>query len=289
MTGRERTPYGTRLLIALDVDGTVVGHDRVTISPRVHAAVRAVCSAGHQVVLSTGRSPLATVPVTAALGLAGGYAVCSNGAATLRVEAGGPPAVVADATFDPQALLAVLGRRWPGGAVAVELPGAGGFRATATFPRGVLPGRVRVVPSDRLGVHRARRLICYAAQSPGDVARIAGDFGLDCVGETTGVTGAVEIGPRGVSKASALEVLRVALGVAPADTVAVGDHVNDLEMLRWAARGIAMGHAPELVKASAAEVTESCDDDGLAVVLEAIVADAAPATRTLTDRTRDAQ
>ena len=46
-------------------------------------------------------------------------------------------------------------------------------------------------------------------------------------------------------------------------TVAVGDQRNDLEMLRWAARGVAMGNAPDEVKAAADEVAGDVDDDGL--------------------------
>jgi hydroxymethylpyrimidine pyrophosphatase-like HAD family hydrolase len=274
----------TRLLIALDVDGTTVRHDGATISPRVHAAVRAVHAAGHHVVLSTGRSPLATVPVTAALGLTGGFAVCSNGAVTLRLDASEADrcTVVVDATFDPAALLAALRRERPGCAVAVEVPGARGFRATAAFRRGELPGDVLVVPWDELGVRGANRLIVDAGDGAAHFARIADDLGLDCVQETTGATGAVEIGPRGVSKASALEALRTTLGVATADTVAVGDHLNDMEMLRWAARGIAMGHAPAIVRETADEVTTSCDDDGLAIVLESVGARQADHTRAST-------
>ena len=276
MTNGDGGERATRLLIALDVDGTTVRHDGLTISPRVNAAVRAVHSAGHHVVLSTGRSPLATVPVAAALGLAGGFAVCSNGAVTLRLDHGaaagpGPCTVVAEAAFDPQPFLAILGREWPGCAVAAEIPGARGFRATAAFSRDGLPGDVLVVGWGDLGAGGVIRLIVDAAQSLAQVERIAGDLGLDCIGDTTGVTGTVEIGLGGVSKASALEALRVVLGVAAADTVAIGDHVNDIEMLRWAARGVAMGHAPAIVREAAAEVTDSCDNDGLAIVLEPII------------------
>ena len=54
-------------------------------------------------------------------------------------------------------------------------------------------------------------------------------------------------------------------------TVAVGDQRNDLEMLRWAARGVAMGNAPDEVKAAADEVAGDVDDDGLVPVLRALL------------------
>ena len=63
----------------------------------------------------------------------------------------------------------------------------------------------------------------------------------------------------------------VATGVEPGDTVAVGDQRNDLEMLQWAARGVAMGNAPDEVKAVADEVTLSVTDDGLVPILRSLV------------------
>ncbi len=70
-----------------------------------------------------------------------------------------------------------------------------------------------------------------------------------------------------MSKASALEVVRERLGVDAGDTAAVGDGRNDLEMLRWATCGVAMGQAPAEVQDAADEVTGAFEDDGLADVL----------------------
>ena len=72
-------------------------------------------------------------------------------------------------------------------------------------------------------------------------------------------------------EAPALELIRRKLGVEPSLTVAVGDQRNDLEMLRWAARGVAMGNAPDEVKAVADEVCGHVDDDGLADVLRSLL------------------
>ena len=54
-------------------------------------------------------------------------------------------------------------------------------------------------------------------------------------------------------------------------TVAVGDGHNDIEMLAWAARGVAMGHADEPVRAVADEVTGTIDDDGAVAVLRSLL------------------
>ena len=86
-----------------------------------------------------------------------------------------------------------------------------------------------------------------------------------------GFTAWLDINPEGVSKGSALEILRRRLEVDPRHTVAVGDQRNDLEMLHWAARGVAMGNAPDEVKAAADETTLDVDDDGLVPVLQSLL------------------
>ena len=51
-------------------------------------------------------------------------------------------------------------------------------------------------------------------------------------------------------------------------TIAVGDGRNDIEMLRWAGRGVAMGQAIEEVREAADAVTGSVHDEGLARELD---------------------
>ncbi len=66
--------------------------------------------------------------------------------------------------------------------------------------------------------------------------------------------------------------MRRGLGVEPARTVAVGDGRNDVEMIEWAARSIAMGQAGPELRAVATELTGPVEDDGLADVLEPLAA-----------------
>ena len=73
------------LLVALDVDGTIIDYDEA-MSDRVRAAVQGVVRAGHHVVVATGRSLPGTLPVLDRLGLVRGWCVCSNGGVTLRLD-----------------------------------------------------------------------------------------------------------------------------------------------------------------------------------------------------------
>ena len=62
--------------------------------------------------------------------------------------------------------------------------------------------------------------------------------------------------------------MRERLGVPRSATFAVGDGRNDIEMLQWAATGVAMGDAPVEVQDAADQVTETFENDGLALALE---------------------
>lgn len=78
----------------------------------------------------------------------------------------------------------------------------------------------------------------------------------------------LEVLPRGVSKRAAMETLQVHYGLGRESSVACGDHFVDLEMLRYAGLGVAMGNAPEEVKAAADRVTASNDEEGVYIALK---------------------
>ena len=127
-------------------------------------------------------------------------------------------------------------------------------------------------PFDELLAHPATRVTLRMPDaSPEDFMARVESIGLHEVAYAVGWTAWLDINPEGVSKASALELVRRRLGVEPWATVAVGDQRNDIEMLRWAARGVAMGNAPDEVKAAANEVTASVQADGLVGVLASLV------------------
>ncbi|MDD4159435.1 MAG: Cof-type HAD-IIB family hydrolase [Synergistaceae bacterium] len=78
----------------------------------------------------------------------------------------------------------------------------------------------------------------------------------------------VEITHPEVNKAKGLMLVAERLGVDPKDVLAIGDGVNDKEMIIWAGHGVAMGNAPDNVKAAADETAPDNDSDGAAVILE---------------------
>jgi hypothetical protein len=82
----------------------------------------------------------------------------------------------------------------------------------------------------------------------------------------------LEVLAAGVSKGRALEHLAQRLGIPIAATVAVGDGLNDLEMLQVAGLGVAMANAPEAVRASARYITASNNENGVAKIIAKLLA-----------------
>ena len=260
------------LLVALDLDGTTIDHVGA-LSGAVRDAVYDVVDAGHHLVISTGRSIVATLPIVEMLGLERGYAVCSNGAVTLVLDPERPGGyrIVDTVTFDPRPVLTMLRDVIPDALVAVEDIGVG-FKVSAPFPDGELGGQQVVVDWDELVAHPATRVTLRRPDaSSEEFMEQVEHAGLHGVSYAVGWTAWLDINPEGVSKGSALELVRRTLRVEPADTVAIGDQRNDIEMLHWAARGVAMGQAPDEVKDAADEVTGSVEEDGLVPVLRSLL------------------
>lgn len=270
---------GAAHLVALDVDGTLIRHGGGLSEP-VRAAVADVVAAGHHVVIATGRSVVAAQPIWHECGLSSGYAVCSNGAVTVRLdpkqEAGWEPVELV--TFDPEPVISLLRRELPDVLIGVEDLGVG-FKVSREFPTGELSGRQQVVDEAELGARPATRVVLrHVGASVADFLANIERIGLHQVSYAVGWTAWVDISPEGVSKGTALELVRRRLHVEPHLTVAVGDQRNDIEMLRWAARGVAMGDAPDQVLHVADEVTGSAEQDGVVPVLRSLpgVRSAAP-------------
>jgi hydroxymethylpyrimidine pyrophosphatase-like HAD family hydrolase len=265
-----RTATGS--LVALDVDGTLMSYDGV-ISDDVRKAVADIRAAGAHVVLATGRAVVTTVPVARELGIDDGWVVSSNGAVTARLDPSMPDGfeLTNVITFDPEPALRVLAIELPDALYAVEDLGRG-FLVTAPFPDGELGSGYRVVPFEELCASPATRVIMRSPGStPEEFHALVERVGLHEVSYAVGWSAWLDLTPGGVSKGSALEELRRTLGVQPFQTVAIGDGGNDIEMLRWAARGVAMGHAPQAVRAAADEVTGTIDDDGAVAVLRSLL------------------
>jgi Cof subfamily protein (haloacid dehalogenase superfamily) len=268
-------------LAAIDLDGTLLRTDG-TVSTRSRTALEAAQAAGIDIVLVTARSPRSVRIIAADLGL-GGVALCANGATVYDLDA--------DVILQHRPLqvdiahrvVRGLRERVPGIAFAWELelrfgsePEYETRRDGARWPRpddayppcDVLEWRepmtkllARVPEADLLTVLDAARALCDR------------DAEVTLTGDTF-----VEVFAAGVGKEVALAELARERDVPSEQVVAFGDQLVDAAMLRWAGLGVAVANATEFALEAADEVTASNDDDGVALVLERLAAEAQPSS-----------
>ncbi len=247
----------TPRLVALDIDGTLVDGDGV-MPPEVRAAVRRIVDDGIPVVLSTGRSWLATQAVFDELGLPPGPAVVSNGAMLVSYP---PFEVRHESRFDPAPVVRRVAEAAPDARIAVQ--DGLDWRVSREFPPGELLGGITIESIDELASRPVSRVIVRDPDSNAEAfAELVAQLGLHEVAYFIGWSAWLDIAPQGVDKAHGLQLVCDELGVDPAEVLAIGDGRNDIEMLQWAGRGVAMGDAPDEVKAAADAVTGGFDDLG---------------------------
>ncbi|MBP3222379.1 MAG: HAD hydrolase family protein [Actinomycetaceae bacterium] len=171
-------------------------------------------------------------------------------------------------TFDISRELALLNSALPESYIAVERIDEPRL-VSKSFPSGELAGPYEVVPVEKLFLPDATRLtIRPFDMSADELQEVVTSLGLHTVEYAIGYSAWLDISPRGVSKGQALEDIRRGLGIASDFCLAVGDGLNDIEMLEWAGMGVAMGGARDAVKEKANGVCARVEDDGLADVLE---------------------
>lgn len=265
----------TPKLVALDIDGTILvpqpenGFSTDVTTRAVREAIDRAYDAGAHVVLASGRAPLSMSTVLRHLDMPreeGSHvlAVASNGAVTFSFP---PMKVVTEVTFDAREAVKAVLEHVPAAAVAIEEHGVG-YRVNRHFPHGELEGEMILTPLEEMVAKEVSRVIIRDPESTSeDFVTLADKLGLQGTNYFIGWTAWLDLAPEGVSKASGLTEIADRLGVAREDVLAVGDGRNDIEMLEWAGRGVAMGQAPDEVKAAADDVTAHVEEDGLAVEL----------------------
>ncbi|MFF8406445.1 HAD family hydrolase [Streptomyces sp. NPDC014846] len=264
-------PTPAYALIATDLDGTLLRGDD-TVSDRSLAALARVARAGARHLVVTGRPAPRVRPLLANLGCTG-LAVCGQGAQVYDAAA---DRLLWSVRLDRELAETALGKiEAEVGPVfaAVDQDGVDGLTLIEPgylMPHPTLPA-LRVGRRDDLWCEPISKvLLRHATLCDDELAAVA----RAAVGSLATVTmsgpGTVELQPRGVTKASGLALAAERLGVGPERALAFGDMPNDIPMFDWAARGVAMANAHPELKAVADEVTESNEDDGVAVVLEGL-------------------
>jgi HAD superfamily hydrolase (TIGR01484 family) len=218
------------------------------------------------VVLASGRSPHGMTRIADLLEMHQGdderlWIVAANGAVVFRYP---PVDVIHEETFDAAPAVAAVLEHHPNALVAVEERGIG-YRVNRHFPEGELTGEMILTDVDEIvGEPVSRVIIRDPEATSDDFVELAEKLGLHSIGYVVGWTAWLDLSPKGVHKASGLQHVADELGVDPADVLAIGDGRNDIEMLRWAGRGVAMGQSIDEVRAAADHVTGPVHEDGVA-------------------------
>jgi len=258
-------------LVATDLDGTLLLPDG-TVSARTHAVLQRVQEAGVTVVLVSARPPRVLRQIAHALDI-NGLAICCNGALVYDLDS--------DTIVQHWPLSSTLARRL---VVTLrealpDLSFAGEcgleFVCEPDFYRlSSLKGKITMYIDDALSFCNQPLTKLIALHSTCTVDELH-QCVVSLVGEEVIVThsGAafLEISAAGVTKASTLAALCGERGIASDEVVAFGDMPNDISMLRWAGRGVAVANAHPQVLAGADEITHSNVEDGVALVLERLL------------------
>jgi len=272
----ERDGWRPRL-VALDIDGTLLkwidggGTTHEEISPAVYDAVHRALDDGAHVVLASGRSPHGMTPISDLLDLhreerERTWIVASNGAVVFRHP---PFELVHEETFHPRDAVVAILEHHPTALVAVEDREQRGYRVNRHFPVGELTGQLTITDVEEMVSEPVSRVIIRDPDATvEEFVALAGRLGLHGTDYVVGWTAWLDLTPVGVSKASGLQYVADELGVLASEALAIGDGRNDIEMLRWAGRGVAMGQAIQEVHDVADASTVSVYEDGAAVELD---------------------
>jgi hydroxymethylpyrimidine pyrophosphatase-like HAD family hydrolase len=261
-------------VVALDIDGTLLqwidgaSDDAALLSERVRGAIRSVAEVGTHIVLASGRSPHSMLAVAELLGLADPadpcWLVAANGAQVMRYP---PLREVFREEFDARDYVAAITTAYPSVRIAVEAT-HGGYLVSEPFPPGELGGISTVTPIAAMGLAAVTRVIVRdPSATVEDFDEMVTRLGLHGTEYVVGWTAWLDINPLGVSKASGLDHVVGELGCTADEVLAIGDGRNDLEMLRWAGHGVAMGQAVAEVLEVADAITKPVAEDGVAVEL----------------------
>jgi Cof subfamily protein (haloacid dehalogenase superfamily) len=279
-------------LIAIDIDGTLLPSAGLRISPRNCAALRAAEAAGIEIVIATGRRQAYAMPLIAQVGLDENSVMISSNGAVVR----GFDGALLDRRFLPietarQLCVALRGhgtmvftfdREGAGALVIEDLK-----QLHARIDRWVEANRpylVEVQPIERAfdaGEEPIQGMLCgtieemVAAENALLLSDVAGQIATHRTEYASRNLSILDLLPPGCSKGAALDCLARIRGLEPENIMAIGDNLNDLEMLDYSGYGVVMSNASEEIRALAArrgwQVTASNDEDGVAVAIEEVL------------------
>ncbi len=259
-------------LLALDLDGTLV-KDGQGVTPGVRAAVRAAQNAGIQVTIATGRMYRSARRFAAQFHVQAPI-ICYQGALVRNPISGAT--LLHAAVPGAQAMDAVAFARQAGVHVNAFLDDK--LYMEADTPEGQFYAGISHVPITYVDDLRqtvaggATKLVFVTDEPevPALLASLRQRFGARAQ-VTRSHPRFAEIVRRGVNKGRALAAVADGLGLRLDQTMAIGDNLNDLELVTTAGIGVAMADGDPRVLAAADWTTGAYEDDGAAQAIERLL------------------
>lgn len=264
-------------LICMDLDGTALRNDHETISSRLLAALECAWDMGISIVPVTGRQYNLLPEFLQQHPRWENLAVLCNGAQIRRLDTG---EVLYRRDLSRKALLGLieLARKYQ---LPMEFSAEGRLHLTEwsmervrltpylTFHREkILPKAGRIVDSLEPVCDKPVEKVNLMCIPPELRDRVVRDLEQLEVSAVWSGSMSMEITHPEATKGNALRQLCRMLDIPMEHVMSLGDSGNDLTMLREAGLGVAMGNAPDFVKAAADATTETNENDGAAIAIE---------------------
>ncbi len=96
-------------------------------------------------------------------------------------------------------------------------------------------------------------------------------LGMGKVSASQSLKDNLEVMNYGVSKGNSVKILSEIYGISREEIIAIGDNENDISMIDYAGLGVAMANAEECLIQRANYITDSCEEDGVAKVIEKFI------------------
>lgn len=267
-------------LIGLDLDGTTLDQNK-SIRPRVKRAIQKAIEKGIIVMPATGRQ-LSGIPAEF-LEIPGvKYALTANGAMVYDLE--NQTELYTD-YFTPKTALSLVEYLGDKEIMVTLYQDGKGYTPELNFDgfeEIIAPNLIEYMKSTRVEVDDLAKMIEQDGKKLEKFSILFKDEDLrvktwqeleqrgdNCT--TSSVPMNLEINTATANKGIALLELGKKLGIAREEIMAVGDGGNDAEMLKAVGFGVAMGNATEELKQIADFVTDTCEQDGVAVAIEKIL------------------
>jgi hydroxymethylpyrimidine pyrophosphatase-like HAD family hydrolase len=265
--------HNTVKLVAADLDGTLLRSDG-SISARTIRALSDITLAGINVVLVTARPPRFVRHLADSYSLESVLALCCNGALAYDLAT---DTITQHRSLEAEVALQLtreIRSRLPETSFAIEMGLTYGWEPGYAQMEGALveAGGVEGDVSTLCRGPVTKLIARHSALSAEELLPCARDVVGDTAVVTHSGTEFVEISAPGVEKAAALRDLSRSFDVDSSEVIAFGDMPNDISLLRWAGISVAMSNAHPDVLDSARYTTLSNNEDGVAYVLEKLLA-----------------